>query len=227
MPPVRVLVVDDYRDGADATAMLLRHFGAEARAAYHGNAALTLAETFTPDLVLLDLAMPGMAGTEVAAALLQKPRLPKPMLVAVSGYGDRRARRLCAECGFDLQLLKPVDPQILHHLVLLHEAMRQRIVHGALLTAQHAAAAAQLLKARIEMAHSLLDVATTASNANTRQRCLTRAELMIEDVQDRIARVPHQADRFETALADLRAAVAASAVERTRRCAQTDPLTER
>jgi hypothetical protein len=152
-----------------------------------------------------------MAGTDVAIALLQTPRACKPMLVAVSGYGDRNAKRLCAECGFDLQLLKPVDPELLHHLVLLLASMRHRVVHAALLTARHAAASAQLLRARIEMAQTLLDVASTTNNADTRQRCLTRAHLAIEDVQGRAARLPHHGQRLETEVADLKAALAASA----------------
>jgi CheY-like chemotaxis protein len=211
MPPVRVLVVDDHRDGADATALLLRYFGAEVRTAYDGNAAIALAETFTPDLVLLDLAMPGMAGSDVASALLQAPRAPKPMLVAVSGYGDAGAKRLCAEHGFDLQLLKPADPEVLHHLILLVGEMRHRVVQSALHTAEQIAAGARLLSARIEMAHTGLNVARTTRNSGTRQRCLTRAQLTIDDVQGRLARLPHHAQRLESELADLKAALAASA----------------
>jgi CheY-like chemotaxis protein len=107
--PLRVLVVDDNHDGADSLLLVLQAYGHEARAAYDGESGLKLAREFRPDVVLLDLGMPGLDGYEVARRLRHDEGLHDALLVAVTGWGEEEARRRSAEAGFDLHLLKPAD----------------------------------------------------------------------------------------------------------------------
>ena len=86
----RVLVVDDNVDAADALASLLERDGHEVRRAHDGPAALAAAAAFRPDVVVLDIGLPGMDGYEVARRLRRQARPGKPLLVAVTGYGRRR-----------------------------------------------------------------------------------------------------------------------------------------
>jgi two-component system CheB/CheR fusion protein len=102
-------VVDDNRDAADSLAMLLRLKGHDVVVAYDGPSALT-AVTFGPDLVLLDLGMPGMDGYEVARRLRQLPEGRGCLLAALTGWGQEEDRRRTREAGFDRHLVKPVDP---------------------------------------------------------------------------------------------------------------------
>src|SRR5262249_48949272 len=85
--PWRVLVVDDNKDMADSTAMLLRGSGHDVRVAYSGTTALDGALAYRPDAVLLDLGLPEMDGYEVARHLRQNPQFKDVLLIAVSGYG--------------------------------------------------------------------------------------------------------------------------------------------
>ena len=116
-PPFRVLCVDDNRDFADSTAMLLRAVGFEARACYDGQSALKVAEEFRPSVCLLDLHMPGMAGDELAARLLAQPGWRPLLVVAVTAMSDEAYRQRTAAAGFHLHLVKPVDPEKLVALV--------------------------------------------------------------------------------------------------------------
>ncbi|MBI2771607.1 MAG: response regulator [Burkholderiales bacterium] len=103
----RVLVVDDNADGAESMAEMLRFMGAQARVARDGAQALEMAPGFAPDLVLLDIGLPGMDGYEVARRLRELPGL-KPRLVALTGYGSPQDRELSRAAGFDEHLVKPV-----------------------------------------------------------------------------------------------------------------------
>ncbi len=109
-PPFRVLCVDDNRDCADSAALLLGAMGFEARACYDGPSALLANDTFRPALCFLDLNMPGMAGDELARGLRQSPRWRPLLLVAVTAMSDEASRDRTARAGFDLHLVKPVDP---------------------------------------------------------------------------------------------------------------------
>ncbi|HXO20656.1 MAG TPA: ATP-binding protein [Thermoanaerobaculia bacterium] len=113
----RVLVVDDNRDAAETLATLLEHWGFAVRSACDGPAALTTAAVFLPEVVLLDIGLPGMSGYEVARHLRAMPGLHQAMLVAVTGYGQDDDRRQSREAGFDHHLVKPVDPQRLRELI--------------------------------------------------------------------------------------------------------------
>jgi PAS domain S-box-containing protein len=107
----RLLVVDDNKDAADSLAMLLRLQGHEARVAYSGMAAVEMTKTYTPDVVFMDIGMPGMDGYEVARRLRQQPGLENVVLAALTGWGQKEDRRRTAEAGFDHHLVKPPDPK--------------------------------------------------------------------------------------------------------------------
>jgi two-component system OmpR family response regulator len=116
--PLRVLAVDDDRDTAETLAMILRLDGHEVRIALSGSEAVESARREPPDVVLLDLGLPGMDGYVVARRLAQN--LPKaPLVIAVSGW--RCDERLCVDSGINLHLLKPADPQKLRDLLTRFE----------------------------------------------------------------------------------------------------------
>ena len=105
----RVLVVDDNVDSAETLATLLRMSGHEVKTAYTGPAALAAAGADPPEVILLDIGLPGLNGYEVARRLRQDPRLGGIRLVAMTGYGEESDRRLAEEAGFDRHVVKPVD----------------------------------------------------------------------------------------------------------------------
>jgi CheY-like chemotaxis protein len=113
----RVLVVDDYAATRAALRRLLLRWGYEVREAGDGPEALREAGEFRPDAVLLDIAMPGMDGVEVAQRLRGMPELGRPLILAVSGHGAPEvvARALAAGC--DRYLVKPVEPDELDGLL--------------------------------------------------------------------------------------------------------------
>jgi PAS domain S-box-containing protein len=108
--PRRILVVDDNTDAARTLAALLRSLGHETSVAYGGTQALAIAAEFRPDVVLLDIGMPDIDGYEVARQLRALTGQPPVRIVAVSGWGQEPDRRKSQEAGFDLHLVKPVDP---------------------------------------------------------------------------------------------------------------------
>nr|WP_269117453.1 ATP-binding protein [Ramlibacter monticola] len=109
---VRVLVVDDNRDGAETLAALVEVMGAQTRIAHEGEEALRLAESFDPKLILLDIGLPGMDGYETARRLRQLPAL-RARLVALTGFGSQADRERALEAGFDEHLVKPLAPEIM------------------------------------------------------------------------------------------------------------------
>jgi two-component system CheB/CheR fusion protein len=113
----RVLVVDDNVDAAESLATVLRIAGHEVRTTHDGGAALTAAEAFRPQVVLLDIGLPQMDGYEVARRLRARPGLEKALLVAVTGYGQEEDRCRAEEAGFDAHLVKPADLAALHRLL--------------------------------------------------------------------------------------------------------------
>ena len=113
----RVLVVDDCADTTASFLLLARHWGHEPHAANDGQSAVALAAQVRPDVALVDVAMPGMDGFEVARRLRSLPGLEKALLVAVTGYDTEHDRRASREAGFDLHLVKPVDPEELERLL--------------------------------------------------------------------------------------------------------------
>jgi CheY-like chemotaxis protein len=113
----RVLVVDDNVDAAESIAMILRESGYDVRCVHDGPSALQAAKAYRPDVVVLDIGLPGMSGYDVARQLREQPEFRRTPLVAVTGYGQEEDRRLSQEAGFDHHLTKPVDPDALQAFV--------------------------------------------------------------------------------------------------------------
>ncbi len=115
--PRRILVVDDNVDTAQSMALLLRLKGHQVEVAHDGPAALEAARSFEPEVVLLDIGLPGLDGYEVAKRLREEARLAKALLVALTGYGQEEDRRRARYAGFDHHFTKPVDPTVLYKLI--------------------------------------------------------------------------------------------------------------
>ena len=105
----KVLVVDDNVDAVQSLANLLKMFGHEVQIAYDGQSGLEAAQATRPDVVLLDIGLPGLAGFEVAEQIRQLPVLDGTVLVALTGYGRDADRQLSHDAGFDHHLVKPAD----------------------------------------------------------------------------------------------------------------------
>ncbi|HVY81680.1 MAG TPA: ATP-binding protein, partial [Steroidobacteraceae bacterium] len=110
---LRILVVDDNVDAADSIAMLLNMEGHQTRAVNTARAALLAAPDFKPDVVLLDIGLPEMDGYEVARRLRAQNGSHRMLLVAVTGYGQPADRRRARAAGFDVHMVKPVEPATL------------------------------------------------------------------------------------------------------------------
>ncbi|HKB01381.1 MAG TPA: response regulator, partial [Gemmataceae bacterium] len=116
-PRRRVLVVDDNVDAADSAAILLQLWGHEVETVYDGLGVLQAVRDFRPDVILLDIGLPGMTGYEVAQQLRAQPGLESVVLAAMTGYGQDDDRRRSREAGFNHHLTKPLDPERLHALI--------------------------------------------------------------------------------------------------------------
>jgi signal transduction histidine kinase/CheY-like chemotaxis protein len=117
MPGRRVLVVDDNVDSAETLALLLRLGGHQVETAYSGRTALESARLNRPEIVMLDIGMPGMDGLEVARRLRDELGLKDVVLVAMTGYGQDEDRRRSQIAGFNSHLVKPVDLDRLNNLL--------------------------------------------------------------------------------------------------------------
>lgn len=113
----RILIVDDLADAADSLAALLCRWGNEVRVARDGIQALAEAGTFLPEVVFLDIGLPGLSGYHVIERLRQLPVLAEALIVAMTGYGQDEDRRRSKMAGFDHHLVKPIDPQDLRRLL--------------------------------------------------------------------------------------------------------------
>jgi CheY-like chemotaxis protein len=112
----RILVTDDDVDGAETLAIVLRVAGHDVRIAHDGPTAVKMAADFRPDVVFLDVGMPGMDGFETARQLRQNG-LSTAVLVALTGYGREEDRQRAKEVGFDHFLVKPTPPKVLTDIV--------------------------------------------------------------------------------------------------------------
>jgi PAS domain S-box-containing protein len=118
IPGRRILVVDDNVNAADSLGRLLSRFwGQEVRVAYDGPAALEVARSFRPEVVLLDIGLPGMDGCEVARRLRGEQGLADALLVAVTGWGQESDREMSRAAGFDHHLVKPVELEMLREVL--------------------------------------------------------------------------------------------------------------
>ncbi|HTO06595.1 MAG TPA: PAS domain S-box protein [Myxococcota bacterium] len=113
----RVLVVDDLEDSAESLAMLLRLDGHDVHVANDGPAALEAAERLRPELLLLDVGLPGLSGLEVCRRIRKEPWGRDVRIVALTGWGQDEDRRQTEEAGFDAHLVKPVHPDELREIL--------------------------------------------------------------------------------------------------------------
>src|SRR5690242_5072768 len=108
--PLRVLIVDDSAAARGALRTLMEFHGRTVATAASGPEALMTAESFRPDVVLLDLGLPGMSGYEVARKLREVPGLEQVRIIAVTGYGEPLNVVWSQQAGVDNHLVKPVEP---------------------------------------------------------------------------------------------------------------------
>jgi CheY-like chemotaxis protein len=113
----RVLVVDDNRDGADMLGMVLEADGFTVAIAYDGSEAVEAVQKSRPDIILMDIGMPGMDGYEAIRHIRRQSGGKDILMIALTGWGQEGAKRLVAEAGFDHHLIKPVDFHVLKNLL--------------------------------------------------------------------------------------------------------------
>lgn len=107
---LRVLVVDDNADTVETMAVLIRLWGHDVQTALSGNTALGIAVSFCPEVVFFDIAMAGMSGLDLAKKLRARVSKKPPLLVAISGFGDKNTRVETLAVGAHMHLVKPVSP---------------------------------------------------------------------------------------------------------------------
>jgi CheY-like chemotaxis protein len=108
MNSIRVLIVDDNKDAAASLARLLGALGKETRVAHDGSSALTAFAEFQPQVMFLDLGLPGMDGIETANRIRALPQGKDCVFIALTGWGEQEDRRRTSEAGFHAHLLKPL-----------------------------------------------------------------------------------------------------------------------
>ena len=132
---LRVLVVDDNIDAADTLSALLEMGGHATRVANDGCQAIEMAGKFQPQVVFLDIGLPGMNGYEVARKLREMPGMEQAILVALTGWGTREDRARSSEAGFDHHLTKPADMNAVETLLsglasqLLTRSQNRRVAY--------------------------------------------------------------------------------------------------
>jgi two-component system CheB/CheR fusion protein len=127
---LRVLVVDDNVDAEQSLSLLMRLQGHEVRAAHDGMEALRQARAFAPQVVVLDIGLPGLSGHDVARRLRQAPETCAAVLIAITGYGQAEDREQAIEAGFQHHLVKPVDPLALIQLIAAIGGQRAKLEAG-------------------------------------------------------------------------------------------------
>ncbi|HUP98050.1 MAG TPA: response regulator [Usitatibacter sp.] len=125
---LRVLVVDDNIDAAETLAMMLEILGQQTRQAHDGNKAITVASEFKPEVIFMDIGLPGLSGHEAAARIRKDLGMTDAYMIALSGYGTEEDRRKSMYAGFDTHLVKPLDPSTLPEI--LASVDRNRIGRG-------------------------------------------------------------------------------------------------
>lgn len=109
----RVLIVDDNLDAAETLAMMLELLGQQTRQAHEGNGALKAAQEYNPEVIFMDIGLPGLSGHEVVTRMRRELGMTDAYIIALSGYGTEEDRRKSFHAGFDTHLVKPLDPSAL------------------------------------------------------------------------------------------------------------------
>ena len=122
----RVLVVDDNRYTADSFARLISLLGHDARPAYSGSEAVNCTGEFAPDMVLLDIDMPGMDGYEAVRRLREDPKHSDAIFVAVTGWAREEDKRRAYDAGFDLHVAKPISIERMKELTAMLRPLAPR-----------------------------------------------------------------------------------------------------
>ena len=120
---LRVLVVEHVEETALTTALRLRTYGHEVRVARDGPTAVQEAQDCPPDVVLLDIHLPGVDGYQVASAIERQPGEKRPLFIALTGHGKQAERRHSKEAVIDLHLVKPLDYDRLQGLLKRFQAV--------------------------------------------------------------------------------------------------------
>ncbi len=128
--PRRILVVDDNCDSANSLAQLLNMSGHQTEVAHDGPAAIEAAGRFQPDIVLLDIGLPGLSGYDVCRAIRREAWGRRAVLVALTGWGQQEDRQKTHEAGFDRHFVKPVDYDALMNVLFDGEPAPCGIGHG-------------------------------------------------------------------------------------------------
>src|SRR3954466_6016428 len=118
----RVLLADACADNRETLSTLLRLWGYDVRVADSGPAAIRPALAYRPNVVIMDLVLPGKNGLQVAQELRRQRELEDIRLIALTGYGQEEYRRQTYEAGFDDHLIKSIDPEELHRLLEVPDA---------------------------------------------------------------------------------------------------------
>jgi CheY-like chemotaxis protein len=117
----RVLIVDDNIDAAETLAMMLELLGQQTRQAHEGDGALKAAVEYKPELIFMDIGLPGLSGHEIASRMRGELGMTDTYIVALSGYGTEEDRRKSLYAGFDSHLVKPLDPSTLPSILAAAE----------------------------------------------------------------------------------------------------------
>lgn len=116
-PAIKVLIIEDNRDGADSLRDVLAIYGYRVEVAYDGSDGLARALDFAPDVVICDVGLPDLDGYQVARALRSHRDLGRATLVALTGYGQPEDQRSAFEAGFNAHMTKPADLESLQRLL--------------------------------------------------------------------------------------------------------------
>jgi CheY-like chemotaxis protein len=118
VPKHRILVVDDHRDAALGMAAVLKSRGHEVSTAHNGESSIRIAETYQPDVILMDIGMPGMSGYETTRRIRATPWGKNIFIIALTGWGQETDRAQSQKCGCNAHLVKPVDLPELEELLI-------------------------------------------------------------------------------------------------------------
>lgn len=115
---IKILVVDDNKDVTQSMGLVMEALGHKVEIANDGRNALQIAHSFHPDLVLLDIGLTGMNGYDICIAMKKIPGLEKTIFIAQTGWGQNEHFQRSKEAGFNYHLVKPVNMEVLEHILM-------------------------------------------------------------------------------------------------------------